>query len=65
MNKTIPQFTWYQWGKGAEHWGPDDRGRCASILRWARKDRRFSVEVLDRGFYRVKKDDVMALIRTR
>lgn len=19
--KAIPQFTWYQWGKGAEYWG--------------------------------------------
>lgn len=63
--KAIPQFTWYQWGKGAEYWGPDDRGRCASILRHARRDRRYTVEILDRGYYRVTKDDVMALIRTR
>lgn len=65
MAKTTPQFTWFAWGKGAEHFGPDSRERCASILRWTRKDRRFNVEILSRGFYRVTKGDVMALIRTR
>lgn len=64
LPKRSPQFTWFTWGKGAEHFGPDSRERCASILRWARKDRRFNVELLSRGFYRVTKDDVMALIRT-
>ena len=63
--KTIPQFSWFSWGKGADHFGPDSRARCASILRWARKDRRFTVEILGTGFYRVTKDNVMALIRTR
>lgn len=63
--KTTPQFSWFSWGKGLDHWGPDDRNRCASILRGARKDRRFTVEILGRGFYRVTKNNVMALIRTR
>ena len=65
MEKKNPQFSWFTWGKGAEQFGPDSRARCASILRWARKDRHFSVEILGRGFYRVTKGEVMALIRTR
>ena len=38
---------------------------CGKRDREELKDRRFTVEILGRGFYRVTKNNVMALIRTR
>lgn len=63
--KATPKFTWYRWGVGAEKWGTDDRARCASMLKAWRKDKRFKVEILGRNFYRVSRDEITALVRTR
>ena len=63
--KTIPHFTWYRWGVGAEKWGTDDRARCASMMRGWRKDKRVTLEILGRGLYRVSRDEITALVRTR
>jgi len=63
--KSTPMFTWYRWGIGAEKWGTDDRDRCASMLRGWRRDHRFTLEIVAPGFYRVMRDDITALIRTR
>lgn len=55
--KATPKFTWFRWGIGAEKWGADDRDRCASLFRAWRRDRRFTVELLGSGSYRVTRDD--------
>ena len=63
--KAKPMFTWYRWGIGVEKWGYDDRIKCANMLQSWRKDHRFTLEIVAPGFYRVIRNDVAALIRTR
>jgi hypothetical protein len=65
MSKSLPQFTWYRWGSGAERWGSDSREKASSILKAARK--RHECERVDNGLYRVslRGHDIMALIRTK
>ena len=65
MAKPTPHFTWFTWDVGAHKFQPESRAHCARLLRAYREDKRFSVETVDKGLYRVKRDDIMALIRTR
>lgn len=65
MKKSTPQFTWYRMGTGAERWHNDTREKSASMLRTWRNDARISIEILGRGYYRITRDNVMALLRTK
>ena len=61
----MTNITWFKWGEGATKFGADTRANSARILWGARKDRNSSVEIIGPHYYRVTRDDVMALIRTR
>lgn len=65
MEKSTPQFTWYRRGIGAEKWHNDTREKCASMLRAWRNDHMVVIETLGRGYYRITRDNVMALLRTK
>lgn len=63
--KSKPSVTYFAWGGGATKFGPDTRHNSARILRGARRDMHSRIDRLGANYYRIVRDDVTALIRTR